>query len=254
MSVPGARVAYILQNSPHYGPTVDAGLLAGLGLVKNSPSYHQFFQVTQSVADPVDPATMTTPLAAGLPSRLSNRIAIQEVTSTTYGTSLGSDGLPIATNGDLYIGNAYTRYFANALGGREVLGAAGAAVAPGFKQLAYTAGGTPAHAAGVVGTPFMFTLSGASPVPKVANAAVAATDVTPTEGFFQLDQAGITHSSFFDSTGSATATALIQKQMTYFLGANSIVVDPTQGAPALPLAPLAFPARLAPARFAITGH
>lgn len=236
LAVPGGRTAYLIQNSPSFGPSVDAGL-AAVGIVKNSPTYHQFFQVTQSVVDPADPATMTTPLAAGLPSRLSNRVAIQE------------------SVGDTVISNPYTRYLGNALGGREVLGAAGAAVAPGFKQLAYTAGGTPAHAAGVPAQ-FMFTLTGGAPAAKVANAATTAADTTPSQGYFQFDQTGINHSSLLDPTASLTNTGLLQKQMRYFLGAmgNTIVVDPTQGGAALPLAPLAFPGVQVPAQFTILGH
>lgn len=236
LSVPGGRLAYLIQNSPSFGPAVDAGL-AAVGIVKNTPTYHQFFQVTQSVVDPADPATMTTPLAAGLPSRLSNRVAIQE------------------SVGDVVIGNPYTRYLGNALGGREVLGAAGAAVAPGFKQLAYSAGGTPAHAAGVPAQ-FMFTLTAGAPAPKVANAAVAITATTPTEGYFQFDQAGIGHSSLLDPTASLVNTGLLQKQMRYFLGAmgTTLVVDPTQGGATLPLAPLAFPEVQAPEKYTIFGH
>jgi hypothetical protein len=234
LSVPGARTAYLIQNSPAFGPSVDSGL-AAQGIAKNSVTYHQFFQVTQSVVDPIDPATITTPLAAGLPSRLSGRVAIQESTTSTFSATLGSDLLPLPTNGDLVIGNAYTRYFASALGGREVLGAAGSAVAPGFKQLAYTAGGTPNHAAGVVGTPFLFTLNAGAPAPKVADAAITGAASSPHEGYFQFDGTGIGHSSLLDPTASATNTGLIQKQMRYFLGISGAIVDPTQGAPALPV-------------------
>lgn len=233
-SAPGGRVAYVIQNSPAFGPSVDSGL-AAVGIAKNSPTYHNFFQVTQSIVDPADPATLTTPLAAGLPSRLSNRIAIQEAV------------------GDQVIGNPYTRYLGNALGGREVLGAAGAAVAPGFKQLAYTAGGTPPHAAGVV-TQFMFTLSGSTPAPKVANAAVSLSDTTPSEGYFQFDQTGIGHSSLLDPS-NLTNLGLIQRQMRYFLGitGTTLVVDPTQGT-ALPITPVPMKDIEVPERFTILGH
>ena len=118
LAVPAGNTAYTIQNSGSFGATVDAGLLA-VGITKNSPTYHQFFLVTQAVVDPADPASMTTPLAPGLPSRLSNRVMMQESTTTTYTAILGSDGLPTPSNGDLTISNAYTRYFANALGGRD---------------------------------------------------------------------------------------------------------------------------------------
>jgi len=56
---PGGRTAYIIQKSPSFnGPPnypIDTGL-AAVGIVKNSPTYHQFFQVTQSILDAMDPA------------------------------------------------------------------------------------------------------------------------------------------------------------------------------------------------------
>ncbi|NJD91881.1 MAG: hypothetical protein FIA91_10270, partial [Geobacter sp.] len=204
LSVPGGRTAYLIQNSPAFSPSVIAGL-AAVGIVKDSPTYNNFFQATQSVVDPADPATMTTPLASGLPSRLSGRIAIQEAV------------------GDLVIPNENTRYLGNALGGREILGAAGATVAPGFKQLAYSGSGT--HAAGIPSS-FMLTLSGATPTPKTATASINATDTTPKEGYFQFDQTGVSHGFLLDPTNSAAATGYAQRQMVYFIN-TGLVVDPT---------------------------
>ena len=210
LSVPGGRTAYLIKNSPAFGPSVDAGL-AAKGIVKDSPTYNNFFQATQSVVDPADPATMTTPLASGLPSRLSGRIAIQEAV------------------GDLVIPNENTRYLGNALGGREVLGAAGSAVAPGFKQLGYD-GTTPR-----IPATFMFTLSGASPVPKTAAAAISAAATSPKEGYFQFDQTGVSHGFLLDPTNSAAATGYAQRQMVYFI-TTGLVVDPTFSGAALPKA------------------
>lgn len=249
LSVPGARIAYLIQNSPTFGPSVDSGL-AAVGIAKGSVTYNQFFQLTQSVFDPVDPATITTPLpnyrtapTAVLPSRLAGRVCIQE------------------SVGDQVIGNAYTRYLGNALGGRGLLGMD---IASHFAQLAYSANGTytvgttsTAHAAGV---PFQFmqTLdSSGAPTPKMNDAAVAATAPTPTEGYFQFDQAGIAHGSLLDPTNPVNIS-LLQRQMMYFLGAG-IVVDPTQGAPALPAArpavsPLGDVTVQVPARYQILGH
>lgn len=214
LSVPGGRTAYLIQNSPAFGPSVNAGL-AAKGIITGSPTYHQFFQVTQSVVDPVDPATMTTPLAAGLPSRLSGRIAIQEATSTAF----AADGITPA-NGDMVITNPYTRYFGSALGGREILGAAGAAVAPGFKQLGYNGAAAPR-----IPATFMYTLTGGFPSPKIGFAASSPTATTPKEGYFQFDQTGISHGFLLDPTGSLTATGMGQKQMVYFLS-TGLVVDP----------------------------
>ncbi|MBI3130240.1 MAG: Ig-like domain-containing protein [Acidobacteria bacterium] len=234
---PGGRTAYLIQNSPAFGPTVDAGL-AAVGIVKNTPTYHSFFQVTQTIVDPADPATMTNPLAAGLPSRLSGRVAVQEATSTTFDPVTGAP-----TNGDLVITNPYTRFFGNSLGGRAILGGAGAAVGPNFSQLAYTAGGTymaptpgglvaTAHAAGVVGSPFMLTLS-PGPAPKVINAATSVLDAAPKEGYFQFDQTGIGHAFILNPT-NPVAIALGQRQLVYWLGFG-LVVDPTQQGATLPI-------------------
>jgi hypothetical protein len=218
LSVPGGRIAYLIQNSPTFSTSVNAGLLAQANITTGSPKYHQFFQATQSVIDPVDPATVTTPLATGLPSRLSGRIAIQEATSTTFDAS----GVP--ANGDLVITNPFTRYFGNALGGREVLGTAGAAVAPGYKQLGYVGGASPR-----IPSSFMLTLTGGVPAPKTDFAAALNTATSPKEGYFQFDQSGINHGFLLDPRSSASNTGLAQKQMVNYL-LLGIVVDPTSAA------------------------
>jgi len=263
---PGGRTGYLIQHSPAFGPTVDAGL-AAVGIVKNSPTYHQFFQVTQSVVDPVDPASVTAPLygtASGAPvngpSRLSGRVVIQEATSSAF----DQYGYTTSADGDQVISNAFTRYLANSLGGRAVLGtAAAAAVGPNFSQLAYTAGGTylvggalpTAHAAGVVGTPFMFTLS-PGPAPKVANAATSVLDAAPKEGYFQFNQTGVGH-AFILNPANPVSITLGQRQLVYWLG-TGLVVDPTQQGATLPMvvAP-ALPETMlfeAPKTITILGH
>ena len=259
LNCPGGNTAYLIQHSPAFGPTVDAGL-AAVGIVKNSPTYHQFFQVTQSVVDPADPATMTNPLASGLPSRLSGRLVIQEATSSAF----DSHGYTTSTDGDQVISNLFTRYFANGLGGRAVLGtAAAAAIGPNFSQLAYTAGGAylvggaipTAHAAGVAGAPFMFTLS-PGPAPKVANAATSVLATAPTEGYFQFDQTGIGH-AFLINPASPVGITLSQRQLVYWLG-TGLVVDPTQQSATLPTAALTtLPQSMifqAPESITILGH
>jgi len=199
LSVPGGRLAYLLKDSTNYGPAAIAGL-ASMGIVKDSPDYNKFWLVTQSIVDSVDPATMTTPLDPKLPSRLSGRIVMQEVV------------------GDKSVPNDSTRYFGNALGGREVLGPVAAAFAPGFKQLGYNGSTAPR-----IPAPFMYTLTAAgAPTPKVDFAAASAAALTPTEGYFQFDQAGVVHEALLDTT----ATGLAQKQMMYFVK-SGIVVDPS---------------------------
>ncbi|MDR3670471.1 MAG: hypothetical protein P4L36_06490 [Holophaga sp.] len=221
LSVPGGRLAYLIQNSPAFGAAVDQGL-ALQGITPGTPTYNAFFQVTQTVVDPADPATMTTPLAVGLPSRLSGRVLMQEATSSHF------DGSGNPNDGDLVITNPYTRYFGNALGG---LGLAGADIAPGFFQLGYGAADT-------IPVTFLDTLSGAAPVPKTESAALLPTATGPGEGYFEFNQDGIEHGALLDlsSAASRANAAIMQLQMLYYLGiaGTSIAVDPTQPALALP--------------------
>ena len=224
LSVPGGQLAYLLRDSVDFGPSINAGL-AGKGIAVGTPTYNQFFLLTQTVIDPVDPATMTTPLpnlqsADLLPSRLSGRIAVQEATSTSFDAA----GTPL--NGDLVVPNANSRYFGNALGGRGVLGSPAAfAVAPGFEQLSYASGRVPAL--------FMFTLTGGGLQPKSAPAASSATAAGPEEGYFQFDQADVSHALLIDQTGSPVSNQLAQRQMVYFV-LTGLVVDPTVTSAALP--------------------
>ena len=216
LSVPGGRLAYLLKDSATFSPSVNAGL-AAKGIVVDTPTYNQFFQVTQSVIDPVDPASITTPVQPGLPSRLSGRVVMQEAV------------------GDQVIPNSSTQYLGNALGGRAVLGATGAAVAPGFDQLAYLSGSVPST--------FMFTLNGATPVPKVIPArAINVAGSTPAEGYFQFNQTGIEHGFLIDNAVPAN-TALAQTQLIAYL-LKGVVVDPTSAAS---LAGLAKPLATVPA-------
>ncbi|GFO70678.1 lysophospholipase VolA [Geomonas limicola] len=228
LSVPGGRLAYLIQESPAFGPSVDAGLAAN-GIAKGSPEYLQFFLLTQTVIDPADPASMTTPLGTGLPSRLSNRILVQEATTTQFSAS----GLPL--DGDQVIPNSSTRYFGNALGGRGVLGTD---IAPGFAQVTYDDGSLP--------TSFMLTLSG---LPKKVTAAVSAAATSPTEGYFHFGRFGktpqsdVTHAFLIDALHSPASVQLAQRQMVYYLGLQrpvvttpQLVVDPTVTSSALPKA------------------
>ncbi|WP_136516350.1 hypothetical protein [Geomonas edaphica] len=224
-SVPGGRIAYLLRDSADFGPSLNAGL-AAQGVMSGTPTYEQFFQLTQSVLDPVDPATMTTPLpnlttADLLPSRLSGRLLMQEATTTSF-----ADGRPL--NGDLVIPNSATRYLGDALGGRGVIGTAAAlAVAPGFDQLSYLSGRVPA--------PFMMTLADGVPAFKTATAAGVAASTAPREGYFQFDQQDATHGMLIDQASSPVTFQLAQRQMVYFVR-NGIVVDPTVTSAALPRA------------------
>lgn len=202
LSVPGSTLAYLLKDSTKFGPVVNAGLSAASGgtVVPGTTAYTQFFLVAQTLNDPVDPASMTLPLAAGLPSRLSGRTAMQEAV------------------GDQVIPNYTTRYFGNALGGRTLFGGD---LAPGFMQLVYSGDAAPK-------APFM---AGATPTTvKAQAAAYAPTATTPLEGYFQFNQTGIDHGFLLDNSTPANTTAA-QKQLLFFLGGPAgaganIVVDP----------------------------
>lgn len=204
LSVPGGRLAYLMKDSPAFSSSINAGL-AAKGIAAGSVAYNQFFQVTQSVVDPVDPASMTTPLATGLPSRLSGRVMIQEAV------------------GDQVIPNASTRYLGSALGGRGVLGSAGATVAPNFYQLGYRGAATP-----TVPSLFIYTLDAngalAAKVDFAARNNISA--ITPSEGYFQFNQTGINHGFLLDPTASAANTGYGQSQMVNYLLFGG-VIDPT---------------------------
>jgi hypothetical protein len=245
LSVIGAKTAYLIQASPAFGATIDAGL-AAVGILKGTPTYHQFFQATQTVVDTVDPATMTLPLGAGLPSRLSGRIAVQEATSSTF------DAAGNPTNGDLVITNPYTRYFGNALGGQGVLGVAAAkAIGPNFYQLAYHGG-----SAATAPVTFMYTLSATgAPTPKVQYAALSGAATGPSEGYFQFNQDKISHGGLLDPSQPVNA-GLMQKQLVYFMGVTgtTLVVDPTVTGPALPIASGSFGEVRVPDTWTILAH
>ena len=226
LSVPGGRLAYIIQGSPAFAPAINAGL-AQMQIPTGSPIYNQFFQLTQAVVDTADPASMVAPLVAGLPSRLSGRVLMQEATSTT------------ATNGDQVIPNPFNRYFGNALGGEAVLGTeAAAAIAPGFDQLAYVTGNR-------IPSQFMFALGDTGLVPKDEDAGdvTALTASTPTEGYFQFDRTGISHGALLDLTNPVNA-GLLQTQMVYFL--NGFAVDPTTVPTGAGVTPTPLPSASAP--------
>lgn len=54
LAAPGGHVAKLLDGSPAFGPSIEAGLRAQ-GLDKGSPEYEQFLAAAQTVIDPVEP-------------------------------------------------------------------------------------------------------------------------------------------------------------------------------------------------------
>ena len=216
LSVPGSTIAYILKDSPSFGPVVNAGLnQASHGLVvPGTTAYTQFFLAAQTLVDPVDPATMTLPLpntvtnGTPLPSRFSGRLAIQEAI------------------GDIVIPNYTTRYFGQALGGRTNFGYD---FAQGFKQLLYSGDSDPKFG-------FMLGAAGI----KAAAAAYSPAAIGPVEGYFQFNQSQIVHQFLLGASvkpsdpnypAQVANTVKAQSQLFYFLGGtagtgNKIVVDP----------------------------
>jgi len=55
LNVPGGGIARLLEGSPTFGPQIRAGLAALAGLQPGTPSYDQFFLITQTVIDSADP-------------------------------------------------------------------------------------------------------------------------------------------------------------------------------------------------------
>ena len=224
LSVPGGRLAYLIQNSPDFAPVVNGGLAAlpaalGGPILPGTPTYNQFFLLTQSVVDIADPATMTTPISGTTVSRLAGRVLIEEDTSTydASGNMLG---------GDVVIPNAYTRYFGNALGGNLMFEAAGLDIAPGFGQVGY-------GASDAVPVQFMFGLAPTGAlVPDAYAPALTLPASGPSQGYFQFNQAGVSHGALLSPANAAAlpVTEAIQEQMVYFL-LEDLVVDPTQFKP-----------------------
>jgi hypothetical protein len=204
LSVPGGRLSYLIRDSLAFGPTVDTQL-AAVGIPKGSLTWHQFYWGTQTVADTVDPATVTSPLAAGQPSRLNGRILVQEVLNDTV------------------VPNSATRYLVNALGGRSVMGigqnsvtqAVLDAIAPNYKQLSYSVGSR-------IVSPVIYQRNSANTNVALKTAvATTGTDLSSgtninLEGYFQFDQTGSGHGALLSPTDPANA--LVQRQAAWFLG------------------------------------
>lgn len=207
MSVPGARLAFVLHDSPAFKSAVDSGLAAA-GIPTGSPTYNKFFVLAQSVADSVDPATMMGPLPTGGASRLAGRLSAQEAVL------------------DAVIPNAEGNYWANALGGRTPQ--FGADVSGGFTQVLKDGDSSPA-------VPFMFGNSYATFKTAVAADNPVGSVTGPTQGFFQFGTAAspATHGMLLD--GSANTVAA-QRQMAIWLGTGKIA-DGANAGNGYPLAP-----------------
>lgn len=222
-SVPGGRIGFILKDSPAFAATVNAGLLAA-GVPTGSAAYYQFFALAQAVADPIDPATMGTPLSGQATSRLAARLLVQEAV------------------GDTVIPNSNGQYFVNALAGRQ--GQLGVDVSSGFTQV-LRAGQTAPAVPYVYGATLLTT--------KAAVAAATATGTgNPTQGVMQYGTtaAPAAHGLLLQDTVTPANVAAAQRQMAIWVGAGTVADGAaTNGYPIAPgndLLPMTLPTLYGP--------
>ncbi len=80
-AMPGGGIAELLNNSPRFGPVIEAGL-ASKGIMKGTSSYVSFMLATQTVLDDADPINY-----AMLVGATQNIFAIEVIGNGTEGTS-----------------------------------------------------------------------------------------------------------------------------------------------------------------------
>jgi hypothetical protein len=198
LSVPGARLGFVLHDSPAFQSAVNAGLAAN-GVPTGSPAYNQFFVAAQSIADSADPASMLTPLPGQTSSRLAGRVAMQEAV------------------GDQVIPNAEGNYWANALGGRKPQ--FGADVSGGFSPIRNDGDAD-------VALPFMFGggLGDYTTLKATVAAAIPTVSATPTQGVFQFGTpaAPAAHGLLLQDTTTPVNVVRAQAQMAYWLKTGTI--------------------------------
>ena len=182
LSVPGSRLAFILKDSPAFAATVNGGLAAA-GVPTGSAAFYQFFALAQAVADPIDPASMGTPLSGATTSRFINRLLVQEAV------------------GDTVIPNANGQYFVNAFAGRQ--GQLGGDVSGGFTQILRNTQTAPA-------VPYVYGATLGAFKAAVASAASSAA-TTPVQGVMQYSPAQ--HGMLLQDTATAANVAHCQAQM-----------------------------------------
>jgi hypothetical protein len=204
LSVPGARLAFVLHDSPAFQSAVNAGLAAA-GIATGSPTYNKFFVLAQSVADSADPGSMMLPLPGQAASRLAGRVLGQEAV------------------GDLVIPNTNGDYWANALGGRAPQ--LGGDISGGFSQVLHDGASTVAH-------PFMFGASFGAPFKAAVAASTAAAPAT-TQGYFQYGDSATPANHGLLLDGSAN-TGPAQRQMAIWL-ATGLVADGSDAANGFPM-------------------
>lgn len=209
LSVPGGRVAFILKDSPAFAATVNAGLAAA-GVPTGSSAYYQFFALAQAVLDPIDPASLATPLPGAPTSRFTNRLLVQEAI------------------GDLVIPNSNGQYFVNALAGRQ--GQVGADVSGGFTQVNRSGQSAPA-------VPYVYGANFATIKAAVAPATASGTG-NPVQGVMQYGTpaAPADHGLLLRDTATPANVAAAQRQMAIWIAAGTVADGAaTNGYPIAPV-------------------
>ena len=89
-NVPGGGIARFLNGSPTFGPRIRAGLAQLAGLQPNTPSFDQFFLITQTVIDSADPLNYARLLVSPTRPGGQGRVLLQEVVGTPGSTAADS--------------------------------------------------------------------------------------------------------------------------------------------------------------------
>jgi len=99
LSVPGGRTAYLLQESPTFGPAIEAGL-AQFGLTPGTLLYDLYFIFAQAIVDDGDPANygraaLTGELASDVPTATLLQEAIGDPVVPNFATRFMARGMGI---------------------------------------------------------------------------------------------------------------------------------------------------------------
>ena len=212
-SAPGARTVYALRDTKSPSLSFINDNIINNILNKYSLPWYQFISGTQTIRDTVDPASVTSPLKPGEPSRLSGRCLIQEIIN------------------DVTVPNSATDYLVNALAGRSALVKHPSyelnAIAPNFYQLSYSDGR-------IVNPVINILNNWRHIVPKTARATSKKEQNNNknihNEGFFQIDTPNSGHTAIIDLNDPAYEYTI--NQAGWFLGHHfenkpRTVTDPT---------------------------
>jgi len=90
---PGGGIAELLNNSPRFGPVIEAGLAAE-GITKGSPEYDSFMLATQTIIDDADPINYAN-MAATNQKMLSFEVIDDQVIPNSVETALLSGTDPL---------------------------------------------------------------------------------------------------------------------------------------------------------------